>query len=160
MLLSEIITADSIHVGYSPSGTSKAGVIRDLVGLLAGARGLDGAQRQAVEEAILSRESQGSTGLGKGVAVPHGKNESVSGVLGLLAVCGEGESVDFGAEDGEGARFIVLMVSDYSTSKEHVAALAQISRLLTNPDFVKQLERADAPAVHALIKQHETELAV
>jgi len=160
MRLSESIPVDAIHVGSAPTEKSTPAVIRDLVGLLAGARGLDGEQRQAVEEAILTREAQKPTGIGKGVAVPHGKNEGVSGVLGLLAICADGESVDFGAPDGEPARFIVLMISDFNTSKEHVAALAQITRLLQKPEFVDGVAGADAAAVHALLREHEAEIAV
>jgi len=158
MLLSEIITVDCIHVGYTPEGATKSSVIRDLVGLLAGARGLDGEQRQAVEEAILAREAQKPTGIGRGVAVPHGKNERVKGVLGLLALCAEGEGVEFGAKDGQPAHFVVLMVSDFNTSKEHVAALAQITRLLQKPGFVDGLAGKDAAAVHALLRDHEAAL--
>jgi mannitol/fructose-specific phosphotransferase system IIA component (Ntr-type) len=160
MRLSDIITADSIHVGYTPADSSKAAVIRDLVGLLSGARGLDGEQRQAVEEAVLAREQQKPTGIGRGVAVPHGKNERVAGVLGLLAICAEGESVDFGAPDSDGARFIVLMVSDFNTTAAHVAALAQITRLLQKAEFVDSLADADAADVHARLREHESELAV
>ena len=52
------------------------------------------------------------------------------------------------------------MVSDFNTSPEHVAALAQISRLLQKDEFVSALPAADAAAVHALLTQHESELAI
>ncbi|MCI0343484.1 MAG: PTS sugar transporter subunit IIA [Planctomycetales bacterium] len=158
MKLSEIIRREAILPAYPAGGRRKAQVIRDLVGSLAKAYALDEEKREAVEEAILAREAQKPTGIGRGVAVPHGKNECVTGVLGLLAICREG--VDFQAPDAKPAKLIVLMVSDFSTSKIHVAALAQITRLLQRPELAEKLLAATtADQVSQLLKQNESELA-
>jgi len=154
MRLTEIITPQSIRTGWKPPKGGKAAIIRDLVGVLCQARGLDPEQREALEEAILAREAQKSTGIGKGVAVPHGKSDKVAGVCGVLAIADTG--VEFAAADKQPVRYFVLMASDFHTSAEHVAALAQITRVLQRADVAKTLAGPATPAeVHALLRKHE-----
>lgn len=150
MRLNEIFTADSIFTGFNPGDRSKPAVIRHLAGELAKARGLSNEQRVAMEEAIIAREEQGSTGVGKGLAVPHGKNEAVPGLIAALAVCATGTGVDFGAPDGP-ATCIVVMASDFNASADHVAALAAISRLAQDEDNAATINGGDAAAIHALL---------
>jgi len=150
MQLSDVFTADSIFTGFDPGDRSKAAVIRHLAGELAKARGLSDEQRVAMEEAIITREEQGSTGVGKGLAVPHGKAEAVPGLIAALAVCAQGKGVDFGAPDGP-ATCIVLMASDFNASADHVAALAAVSRLAQDESNGATLTGGDPAAIHALL---------
>ncbi|MHC5019536.1 MAG: PTS sugar transporter subunit IIA [Planctomycetota bacterium] len=154
MRLNEIFTADSIFTGFDPGDRSKAAVIRHLAGELARVRNLDDEQRIAMEEALIAREEQGSTGVGKGLAVPHGKADAVPGLIAGLAVCAEGKGVDFGAPDGP-ATVIVVMASDFSSSADHVAALAAVSRLAQDEGNAATLNGGDAAAIHALLGSAE-----
>jgi len=158
MRLSEIINPAAIRTGFVAGGRNKRAIIRDLVATLCKARDFDDEQREAIEEAILNREAQKPTGIGRGVAIPHGKTERVTGVCGLLAICTDG--IEFQAADKIPARFVVLMVSDFNSSPEHVAALAQITRLLQRPEMAKKLAEGAPAQIHALLKQNESQLVV
>ena len=100
--------------------------IGQIVSHLAGSGLLKDAE--AARQAVLVRERRMPTGLEKGVAVPHGKTDSVDALVAAIAVAPEG--VDFGASDREPARILVLTVSPASRSGPHIQFLAEITRLL------------------------------
>ena len=128
MKLAEIFKPESIRVGLTGEGKTKAQIIHELVGILAESYELNETQVEAVTEAITYRERQKSTGMEKGVAIPHGKTEHLDGLIAAMGVYPEG--VEFDTLDRQPSRFIVLMVSDFNKSTEHVQALAQIMRML------------------------------
>ena len=94
-------------------------------------------------EAVLEREKIMSTGIGDGIAIPHGKSESVIKLAAALGTQRRG--VDFEALDGEPAYVFFLLVSPANVSGPHIKALARISRLLKNDDFKKRLVAAPTP---------------
>jgi mannitol/fructose-specific phosphotransferase system IIA component (Ntr-type) len=95
---------------------------------------------ESITRAIMKREELGSTGIGRGVAVPHTKHPSVSQLLGTVAVSQPG--VDFDSLDGEKVQLFFLLISPPDRPGEHLRALENISRQLRNDSFCKFLKQA------------------
>ena len=122
--LPKLLTPANIFLDLE--AVTKEGLIEEMIGRLSGANLI--ADRDAVLAAVLSRERRMSTGLEKGVAVPHGKTDSVATLVCALAVKSDG--VDFESMDGEPARIIVMTISPVSRSGPHIQFLAEITALL------------------------------
>ena len=124
MLLTELLTADRIKV---PLGSStKNDVLRELVGLVAAGQTADVAD--AILTAVLEREAVLSTGVGAGVAIPHGKTPLVDQLVMAAGVVRT--PLEFDALDGEPVELFFMLVGPESASSAHVKALSRISRLL------------------------------
>jgi PTS system fructose-specific IIA component/PTS system nitrogen regulatory IIA component len=91
----------------------------------------------------MKREDLGSTGIGRGVAVPHTKHPSVRRLVGTVAVSHDG--VDFKSLDGEPVQLFFLLVSPPDRPGDHLRALENISRQLRDDSFCKQLKSAKGP---------------
>jgi len=89
---------------------------------------------------LLEREKLGSTGIGDGVAIPHGKLASIDRVIAVFGRSLEG--VDFDSMDGKKAHLFFLLIAPEESSGSHLKALARISRLMKNPDFRMSLMEA------------------
>ncbi len=150
MKLSEIFRVESIRTDLKTDDKTKAQVIHEMVEVLAKGYSLNKIQVQAISEAITYRERQKSTGMEKGVAIPHGKTEHVKGLSAALGIYKEG--VEFDSLDRKPSHFVVLMVSDFTKSTEHVQALAQVMRILQRDRVAKDVLNAkDAQAVYKVI---------
>ena len=149
MTLPDILSADSTLVDLK--GETKEDIIAELVDTLA----VDDAisDRDKVLQAVLEREKIMSTGIGDGIAIPHGKSDAVETLVAALGTQRRG--VDFEALDGEPAYVFFLLVSPANVSGPHIKALARISRLLKNDDFKKKLIAAETAA--EIIEIIETE---
>lgn len=133
MTLMEILSGKSVVVGLE--GQSKREVLEELVNSLeVGDKITD---RDKVLDAVLLREEIMSTGIGHGIAIPHGKSEYVTELGGVLGIKKEG--VDFDALDGKPTYIFFLLVSPLDVSGPHIKALARISRLLKGEDFRQKL---------------------
>ncbi len=133
MTLMEILSRKSIIVGLK--GQSKQEILEELVDALeVGDKITD---REKVLEAVLQREEIMSTGIGHGIAIPHGKSEYVKELGGVLGIKTEG--VEFDSLDGQPTFIFFLLVSPMDVSGPHIKALARISRLLKVEDFRKEL---------------------
>jgi fructose-specific phosphotransferase system IIA component len=132
MTLLEILSGDSILVDLK--GSTKPEILKELEGAVDESKITD---RQKVLEAVLQREEIMSTGIGHGIAIPHGKSEYVKELGGVLGIKREG--VDFDSLDGKPTFIFFLLVSPMDVSGPHIKALARISRLLKGEDFRKQL---------------------
>ena len=120
---------------------TKEEIIAELVDSLSASEAIN--DRDKVLQAVLEREKIMSTGIGDGIAIPHGKSESV---VKLVAAIGtQRRGADFEALDGEPAYVFFLLVSPANVSGPHIKALARISRLLKNDDFKKKLIVASSP---------------
>ncbi len=106
-----------------------------------------------VIETVLEREKLGSTGIGQGVAIPHGKTDSVSDQVGALAISQKG--VEFNALDGEPVYIIFLLAGPVEVAGQHLKALSRISRLFKDR-FFRQAIR-DAKTKEEVIKIIEQE---
>ena len=91
-------------------------------------------------EALLDREKLGSTGIGRGVAVPHAKHRSIDRIVGLVGLSRSG--VDFGSIDGEPVYVFFLLLSSREQSAEHLQALERIATVLRDDHFPRFLKQA------------------
>ena len=149
MTLLDILSADSTLVDLK--GETKEDIIAELVDTLAVGDAIS--DRDKVLQAVLEREKITSTGIGDGIAIPHGKSDAVEKLVAALGTQRRG--VDFEALDGEPAYVFFLLVSPANVSGPHIKALARISRLLKNDDFKKKLIAAETAA--EIIEIIETE---
>ena len=139
MTLLDILSSASTIVDLK--GDTKEEIIAELVDSLSASEAIS--DRDKVLQAVLEREKIMSTGIGDGIAIPHGKSDSVVKLVAALGTQRRG--VDFEALDGEPAYVFFLLVSPANVSGPHIKALARISRLLKNDDFKKKLITASSP---------------
>ena len=139
MTLLEILSSETTIVGLK--GNSKEEIIEELVDCLDASNAIS--DRDKVLQAVVEREKIMSTGIGDGIAIPHGKSDAVQRLVAALGTHRHG--VDFEALDGEPAFVFFLLVSPANVSGPHIKALARISRLLKNDEFKKSLIEASAP---------------
>ncbi|HEV8128216.1 MAG TPA: PTS sugar transporter subunit IIA [Candidatus Eisenbacteria bacterium] len=140
MRLSELLNEQSISL--TMNARDKEASIKELVQLLESSHGVN--TRGEILSKVLQRESMMSTGIGNGVAIPHGKTRLLDH---LLAACGVSPAgVDFDTMDGEPATLFILLVSPESLRGPHVKALANVSRLLKEESVRNALRSASTPA--------------
>lgn len=118
----------------------KQTVIQELVGSLVEAGDLNADEQDSIVKAIMKREELGSTGIGRGVAVPHTKHPSVDKLVGTVGVSLEG--VDFKSLDGEKVQLFFLLISPPDRPGDHLRALENISRQLRDDTFCRFLKQA------------------
>ncbi len=118
----------------------KESVIRELVGALVESGKVATSDSEDIVRAIIKREELGSTGIGRGVAVPHTKHPSVERLVGTVGISHEG--VDFDSLDGEKVQLLFLLVSPPDRPGDHLRALENISRQLRDDMFCKFLKQA------------------
>jgi len=111
-------------------------------------------QEREVFDVLLQRERLGSTGLGQGVAIPHGKMVGLKQIVGVFARLAE--PVDFDAVDGEPVDIVFLLLAPEGAGADHLKALARISRLLREGSAVEKLRASkDAEALYAVLTEAE-----
>ncbi|MCA9392574.1 MAG: PTS sugar transporter subunit IIA [Candidatus Omnitrophica bacterium] len=108
--------------------TTKQEVISELVDLLIKNGDIKKSHKSKVVEVLMAREALGSTAIGQGIAIPHGKTDCVDQLIGCLGVSKAG--IDFDSLDGEPAHIFFLLVAPVDSAGPHLKALARISRLL------------------------------
>jgi mannitol/fructose-specific phosphotransferase system IIA component (Ntr-type) len=114
------------------------------------------AQREAARAAVIAREREVSTGIGRGVAVPHGRTSAVTGHLCAFGVARK--PIDFDAIDRLPCRLLFLCVSPSQDAAEHVRVLSQLARVLNDPATRAALEKARVPEeVRAILLEQEAE---
>ena len=118
----------------------KEDLIREMTGALQEAGELAEEEHGSIVKAILKREELGSTGIGRGVAVPHTKHPSVDKLIGTVGVSPEG--VDFNSLDGEKVHLFFLLISPPDRPGDHLRALENISRQLRDDTFCKFLKQS------------------
>ena len=118
----------------------KDGVIREMAQALLDAGKIAAGEFESIVKAILKREELGSTGIGRGVAVPHTKHPSVERLIGAVAVSAEG--VDFSSLDGEKVHLFFLLISPPDRPGDHLRALESVSRQLRDDTFCKFLKQS------------------
>src|SRR5579885_3330413 len=135
MRMSDFVVREAI-VPELPA-TNKEGVIRAMVESLRAAGQFRGADVEDIIRAILKREFLGSTGIGRGVAIPHTKHNSVERLIGTIAISHKG--IAFDSLDGEPVYVFVLLISPQDRPGDHLRALENVVRAMRNEDFVRQL---------------------
>jgi PTS system nitrogen regulatory IIA component len=107
------------------------------------ASAVTGADAASIREALMDREKLGSTGVGRGVAIPHGKVEGLSAITGLLAKLDT--PIDFEAVDDQPVDLIFVLLAPTDASAAHLKALAKVSRLLRDDRVREALRGAETP---------------
>ena len=150
MNITEILKPGCVRVPLA--ATDKVAAITELVDLLE-EQGLL-TNRHEVLRAVLQREQTRSTGIGQGLAVPHGKSAGCATLT--MAVGKPAQPIDFGAKDGQPCSLIALLVSPVDEMGPHIQALARISRLWLTDTFRADVAEANsAEAVFAAIQAHQ-----
>lgn len=130
----------------------KKGVIEELVDMLALAGRI--ADAKPLKDAVWTREQTRTTGIGHGLAIPHGKCPGMTSLA--LAVGKPADPLDFEAIDGQPVRLVVLLASPPEKTSDHIQALARISRLMMMNDFREKIYgAASAAEIHDLLRSQE-----
>ncbi len=146
----DFLKEDAIRIGLQAN--TKQEVINELVDALVEAKCLS--DRKAAVKALLDREELGSTGVGQGVAIPHGKTDIVKVLVGALGVSKAG--IPFDALDGEPVHLFFLLLAPNGSGGAHLKALARISSLLKDKHIRKALMGADSKAhILDIIREEE-----
>ncbi len=158
MKLSSIILSEAIIEELQ--STDKKSVLTEMVACLVEAGRIkkeSAFSSGGVVDALLVREELGSTGIGKGVAVPHAKHESVEG---LVAAFGRSKSgIEFASLDGQPVRLVFLLLSSKDSSGAHLEALARVARLARDGRFCRFLRDAkDRKELSELLAEADTHL--
>jgi fructose-specific phosphotransferase system IIA component len=152
MILTQILQPKSIKAPLV--STNKEDAIEELINVLADNGYLS--DRGSAFEAVLAREQTRSTGIGSGIAIPHGKSAAAKELVMAIGIAKE--PIEFESIDNKPVGIIILLVSPPDQTGPHIQALARISRLMLDATFKSQLEKAASPEeVYDLISTKETE---
>jgi len=152
MTLTQILQPGSIKVPLE--GKEKKAAITEMVDLL-DANGLLG-DRDVVLDAVLVREHARSTGIGSGIAIPHGKCNAVKELV--MGVGLASEPIEFNSVDGKPVSIILLLISPADQTGPHIQALAKISRLMLDEEFKQAFEKAEsAEQAYEMLASRETQ---
>lgn len=132
----------------------KKGIIKELLDLLIKSGDVEVKDKDKLLDVIMEREMLGSTGIGLGIGIPHGKSEYVKNLVASFGISVKG--VNFDSLDGEPANIFFLLLAPQDTAGPHLKALARISRLLKEKYFRDALRRAGDPKeVLKIIKEED-----
>lgn len=152
MVLTQILEPACVKVPLQ--GTTKEAVIKELVDMLDASNLL--INREQVYQAVITRESTKSTGIGFGIAIPHGKCTGVKELVMAIGISHKG--IDFQSIDNKPVHIVVLLASPVDRTGPHIQALARISRLMLDEEFKNKLQSAtSADELFKLISEKEAE---
>ncbi|MBW8014557.1 MAG: PTS sugar transporter subunit IIA [Planctomycetes bacterium] len=152
MILTQILQPTCVKVPLDSNDKDSA--ITELVDMLAAASQIE--DRDTVLEAVLIREQTRSTGIGSGIAIPHGKCRGVKELVMAIGIAKE--PIEFDSIDQKPVSIIILLASPTDKTGPHIQALARISRLMLDDKFKEQLLTAkSAENVYDLINKKEHE---
>ena len=150
MRLTEILNPDCVRVFLDADDKEKA--IFELIDLIADRGYVTDAD--AVKKAVWERESTRTTGIGHGLAIPHGKSDCCDHLI--MAIGKPMEPIDFKSVDGQPVDVILLLVSPVDETGPHIQALAQISRMMTNKEFRAAVRKAtESSELYKLIENYD-----
>jgi PTS system nitrogen regulatory IIA component len=151
MKISEILTPESVLADLR--GQSKPGILRELASCLA--KGRRELNLDEVTAVLNERERLGSTAIGDGIAIPHGKVRGVRQIIGTFGRKLKG--VDFDSLDGNPTQLFFLLVAPEDSASLHLKALARVSRLFRDNSFRERLVAApDATEIYRLILEEDS----
>jgi len=137
-------------------GQDKQEILKELLGVMAQTYQLD--DTKEIFKTLIEREKLGSTGIGQGIAIPHGKTERVKDLIACLAISHRG--VNFESLDGEPVYIFFMLLAPKTSAGPHLKALARISRLLRDSYFCNQLRHArDAEDLYRMLEVEEARRA-
>jgi len=145
MPTTDLVSPNAIIPAMKVNGKKQA-----LQEIAAKAAELTGQNEKAILEILLQREKLGSTGVGNGVAIPHGKLPKLGNVFGLFARLER--PIDFEALDGQPVDLIFLLLAPEGAGADHLKALARVARLLRDPEVARKLRASSgAEAIYAVL---------
>jgi PTS system nitrogen regulatory IIA component len=150
MLISDLVTPSAVIA--SLKATSKKQALQELARRAAE---LTGEPERAIFDVLLERERLGTTGVGDGVAIPHGKLPNLKKLIGLFARLER--PIDFEAIDEQPVDLIFVLLAPEQAGADHLKALARVSRMLRDAQTCEKLRGADnADALFALLTHTES----
>ncbi|HEY8382335.1 MAG TPA: PTS IIA-like nitrogen regulatory protein PtsN [Microvirga sp.] len=150
MPLLDFLTPEAVVPALRANGKKQA--LQDLAAHAAPLAGID---ERTIFEALLQRERLGSTGIGEGLAIPHGKLPGLSKLFGLVARLEK--PIDFEALDGQPVDLLFLLLAPEGAGADHLKALARIARVLREPGVIERIRAArDADALYAVLMTSPT----
>jgi PTS system nitrogen regulatory IIA component len=150
MALLDFLTPEAVAPALRVSGKKQA-----LQELSAQAAKLTGLDERAIFEALLQRERLGSTGIGEGIAIPHGKLPNLSRLFGLIARLEK--PIDFEALDEQPVDILFLLLAPEGAGADHLKALARVARVLREAGVVERIRATrDAAALYAIMTDSPT----
>ncbi len=157
MKISAMIPSEAII--DSLESIDKQPVLKEMVQVLIDTGKIDEGALPGIVKALMGREDLGSTGIGKGVAVPHAKHESVDGLVAAFGRSKKG--VEFAALDGQPVQLVFLILSSKENSGRHLGALARVARLVRDDRFCRFLREAgDAKELAELFAEADAQISV
>ncbi|MGV3635882.1 MAG: PTS IIA-like nitrogen regulatory protein PtsN [Pseudorhodoplanes sp.] len=145
MALNDIVALNAVIPALKVNGKKQA--IQEIA---ARAAELSGLSERTIFETLLQREKLGSTGIGHGIAIPHGKLPKLDRLFGLFARLER--PIDFESLDGQPVDLVFLLLAPEGAGADHLKALARVARLLRDPDIANKLrESRDADAIYAVL---------
>lgn len=147
MDLGDLLSPEAVYPSLRAKNKKQA--LQEIAQKAAGLTGLDARE---IYETLLQRERLGSTGLGRGIAVPHGRIPTLPRIVSLFARLDE--PIDFEALDEEPVELIFLLLAPEHAGADHLKALARISRLLREPNTIEKLKAAkDRAALYSVLTE-------
>jgi fructose-specific phosphotransferase system IIA component len=147
----EVLNIDCVIVPLAAH--DKRSAVEELVDALTASGAV--ADAESIKSVVWQREQQRSTGIGEGLALPHGKSPAVKRIA--MAIGKPARPMEYDSIDKKPVRLIVLLVSPPESVSEHIQALGRVSRLMTNPEFRESLYQASsAEALYDLFRKAET----
>jgi PTS system fructose-specific IIC component/PTS system nitrogen regulatory IIA component len=150
VLLHEVFPVNLIKVGLEAN--DKDETFEELVAFFCAATGNAG--RDEILRAVRDREAKMSTGIKRGIAIPHGRTNAVDRVYGVLGISRKG--IDYDALDGEPVQLLFLMLAPLSDSEKHLRLLKRLAELLDSPSFCTDLLKQNDPqSANNIIRKYE-----
>ena len=145
MPLADLVAPNAILPALRVNGKKQA-----LLELATKAAALTGQNERSIFEILLQREKLGSTAVGNGIAIPHGKMAKLNRLFGLFARLDR--PIDFEALDGQLVDLVFLLLAPEAAGADHLKALARVARLLRDPEMARKLRDCrDAEAIYAVL---------
>lgn len=145
MPLNDIVAMNAVIPALKVNSKKQA-----LQEIAARAAELSGLSERTIFETLLQREKLGSTGIGHGIAIPHGKLPKLERLFGLFARLDR--PIDFESLDGQPVDLVFLLLAPEGAGADHLKALARVARLLRDPDTANKLrDSRDADAIYAVL---------
>src|SRR4051794_31491638 len=145
MPLSDLVAPNAILPALRVNGKKQT-----LQEVAARAAELTGQNERTIFEILVQREKLGSTGVGNGIAIPHGKLAKLDKLFGLFARLER--PIDFEALDGQAVDLVFLLLAPEGAGADHLRALARVARLLRDPEVARKLrDSRDAEALYAVL---------
>lgn len=155
MKIVEVLNPKSLSVDVQ--GANKKEIIGELLELLIKGGSLDRKHKSKVVEVLMAREALGSTAIGQGIAIPHGKTDHTKKLVGCMGISKTG--INFDSLDGEAVYIFFLLIAPADSAGPHLKALARISRLLKDRYFRESLRGVkDEKAMLKLVQQEDSRL--